>query len=293
MIWFGLVIFILGLVFAVLRLKTEDDELRDGYGIAKSIGIGVGAALCFISPISLVPAGHVGVPVLWGKVQMTTLGEGLNFVNPFVSVKKMSVRTQEIKESADVPSSEGLIVNTEASLLFSLVPSKAPEVYQTLGENYTEVFVEPQFRSHLRGITAGFEAKSLYTADRDVIENKLETALAPVLEARGIGKLDVLLRKVELPKLVSNAIEEKLKADQSAQQMAFVLQKEKQEAERKRIEAQGIADFQKIVTAGISEPLLKWKGIEATERLAASPNAKLVIVGGGQNGLPIILNADK
>jgi regulator of protease activity HflC (stomatin/prohibitin superfamily) len=202
----------------------------------------------------------------------------------------MSVRTQEIKETAEVPSSEGLMVNVEASLLYNLSPEMAPEVYRTLGNNYVSVFVEPQFRSHLRGITASFEAKALYTSQREIISSKVEESIQPVFTKRGFASANVLLRKITLPQLVTAAIEQKLSAEQDAQRMAFVLQKEEQEAQRKRVEARGIKDFQAIVTQGITPQLLTWKGIEATERLANSDNSKIVVIGAGKGGLPLILN---
>jgi regulator of protease activity HflC (stomatin/prohibitin superfamily) len=152
-----------------------------------------------------------------------------------------------------------------------------------------DVFVEPQLRSHVRGATASFEAKALYTTAREVIADRILQDLDPIYDVRGFANAQILLRNVELPAIVANAIQQKLKAEQEAEQMRFVLQREQQEAERKRIEARGIADFQRIVTQGISEPLLRWKGIEATEHLARSENAKVVIVG-GSDGLPLILN---
>lgn len=242
-----------------------------------------------ISSVTVIPAGHVGVKDLFGKVSDDPLGPGIRLVNPMVDVHKMSVRTQEVKEAAAVPSSEGLIVTLDVSLLFNLDPKKAPEVYRTLGMNYINVFLEPQLRSHVRGATASFEAKALYTSAREEIANKILDDLRPIYEARGFINAAILLRNVVLPQVVASAIQQKLKAEQEAEQMIFVLEREKREAERKRIEGRGIADFQRIVTEGISEPLLRWKGIEATEKLAESSNAKVLIIG-GKDGLPLILN---
>src|SRR3972149_1661662 len=292
MIW--MVLAILGLLgaliaYMVFRSSTGEETRRDSK-IVSRVSFPLFFVFLLIGSVTIIPAGHVGVPVLFGSVRTYHLNEGLHFVNPILKIVKMSVRTQEIKETADVPSSEGLTVTVESSLLFNLNPEVAPNVYQTLGENYIEVFVEPQFRSHLRGVTAEFEAKALYTSQREIISSRLEQSLAPILAQRGIINHRALLRKIILPEAVIASINAKSVSEQDAQRMEFVLQKEKQEAERKRIEARGIADFQKIVVTSLTPRLLEWKGIEATERLAASQKAKIVIVGGGKNGLPIIFN---
>ena len=205
----------------------------------------------------------------------------------------MSVQTQEIKEQADVPSKEGLILNLEVSLLFQLDPAKAVDIYKTVGRDYVGTIVEPQFRSAIREITASYEAKALYSSEREKISGEILSLFKRIAGERGIMVQAVLLRKIGLPPVVANAIQEKLRREQEAEQMKFVLQKEEQEAQRKRIEAQGIADFQKIVAAGISAQLLEWKGIEATEKLAASPNTKIVVIGNPKSGLPIILSGEK
>jgi len=153
--------------------------------------------------------------------------------------------------------------------------------------------VEPQIRSALREVTASYEAKALYSAQREKIATEIFTLFNKMSRDRGIIADAVLLRKIGLPPVVANAIQEKLRREQEAEQMKFVLQKEQQEAERKRIEAQGIADFQKIVASGISAQLLEWKGIEATEKLAMSPNTKVVVIGNSKSGLPIILGNEK
>jgi regulator of protease activity HflC (stomatin/prohibitin superfamily) len=205
----------------------------------------------------------------------------------------MSVRTQEIKETAEVPSKEGLMMDLEGSLLYRLDPAKAPDVYRTVGVNYAEISVVPQIRSAIREITASYDAKALYSAQREQVAQETFALVKKMTEGHGVIMEQVLLRKIGLPQLVANAIQEKLKREQEAEQMKFVLQKEQQEAERKRIEAQGIADFQKIVASGISAQLLEWKGIEATEKLAMSQNTKVVVIGNAKSGLPIILGNEK
>jgi len=245
------------------------------------------------SPITIVPAGHIGVKDFFGIVSKNGLAPGIHFVIPFTKVIKISVRTEEMLEMAEVPSKEGLIMNLDVSLLFHLKEEFAPEMYKKVGKNYQKIVVEPQFRSAIREITASYEAKALYSAERDKVAKEIFELVKKLTEERGIVVEQVLLRKIGLPTIVANAIQEKLRREQEAEQMKFILQKEQQEAERKRIEAQGIADFQKIVSQGISPQLLEWKGIEATEKLANSPNSKIVIIGNPKTGLPVILSTEK
>jgi prohibitin 1 len=246
-----------------------------------------------VGPFRTIPAGHVGVKDFFGQVSSQTLPPGIRLVVPLTSVVRMSVQTQEIKEIAEVPSQEGLILSLETSLLFQLDPAKAAEIYRTVGSSYIGTIVEPQFRSAIREVTASYEAKALYSAERERIATEILALFRRLAGERGIVVQQVLLRKIGLPPVVSNAIQEKLRREQEAEQMKFVLQKEQQEAERKRIEAQGIADFQRIVAQGISAQLLEWKGIEATEKLSTSPNSKIVVIGNSKTGLPIILSPEK
>jgi regulator of protease activity HflC (stomatin/prohibitin superfamily) len=176
------------------------------------------------------------------------------------------------------------------SILYHLNPDKAAEVYKTVGENYESVILEPQFRSVTRGVTASYEAKALYTSEREALSIQILKEITAATEARGITVESAPLRRVGLPAGLTQSIEIKLQAEQESQRMQFVLMKEKQEADRKRIEAQGISDFQKIVVQGISDQLLRWKGIEATEKLASSQNAKVIVIGAGKDGLPLILD---
>src|SRR6266568_3621705 len=244
--------------------------------------------LLLIGPFRTVPAGHVGIKDFFGQVSPQPLLPGIRLVIPFTSVIKMSVQTLGIKEVAEVPSQEGLILSLETSLLFQLDPAKAADIYRTVGSDYVGTIVEPQFRSAIREITASYEAKALYSAEREKIAGEIFSLFKRLAGERGIIVQQVLLRKIGLPPVVSNAIQEKLRREQEAEQMKFVLQKEQQEAERKRIEAQGVADFQRIVAQGISPQLLEWKGIEATEKLAGSPNAKIIMIGSARTGLPLI-----
>jgi regulator of protease activity HflC (stomatin/prohibitin superfamily) len=236
-----------------------------------------------------IPTGNVGVLTLFGRVTGETLPEGIHLVNPLKSVQKLSIQTQSVKESANVPSNEGLILALDTSLLFRLDKDKAAFVYQTVGDSYAEKIVEPTLRAAIRASTSAHSANALYTNARELVQKQILDELTVQLAPRGVIVENVLLRDVQLPAMLKGSIEAKQQAEQDALRMSFILQKEKQEAERKRIEAQGIADFQKIVAAGISPQLLEWKGIEATEKLAASSNAKVVIIGNPKNGLPLVL----
>jgi len=240
------------------------------------------------SMVKIVPPGHVGVLILFGKVH-GSITEGLHLVNPLVTMDLMNIRTQEIFEHAEAPSKEGLNVELEVSCLYHLNPQEAVKVFRQIGLNYQEIVVKPQFRSAIRGVTVRHDAKDLYTSSREMIANEIYEDLDADMEKRGIDVEKILLRRIQLPASVVEAINSKLAAEQEAQRMRFVLAKEEQEAERKRIEAQGIQNFQRIVSQGISDQLLRWKGIEATSNLAESSNAKVVIIG-GRDGLPLIFN---
>ena len=250
--------------------------------------VGALVVLTILTSVAYVPAGHVGVVTLFGRVTGQVLPEGTHLILPFKSVSRMAIRTQELKETASVPSEEGLIITLDASLLFRLDPAKAADVYQKLGPGYLDVVVEPTLRSGIRAATAAHNANALYTGAREEVAKQVQQELEERLAPRGIIIESVLLRDIQLPPMLKQSIEAKQQAEQDALRMTFILQKEKQEAERKRIEAQGVADFQRIVAQGISPQLLEWKGIEATEKVADSTNAKVILIGSPRNGLPLI-----
>ena len=256
------------------------------------LGLGISAFLVVIflfASVTRVQSGHVGVLTLFGRVTGEVLPEGIHMINPFKSSNEMSIRTQEIKESASVPSAEGLVMNLDTSLIYHLDPEKASAVYQKIGPNYLNVFIEPNLRAAIREATASHTANALYSGERELVAKQIRDQLTTLLGQRGILVESILLRDIQLPQTLKTSIETKQQAEQEALAMSFRLQKEKQEAERKRIEAAGIRDFQQIVAQGISPQLLEWKGIEATENLAKSANAKVVVIGNAKNGLPLIL----
>jgi regulator of protease activity HflC (stomatin/prohibitin superfamily) len=289
-------LFITLLVFVVLILLGSGAAKGAGSTVLASqlrrIAMAVGGLALIVlvtSTITIVKAGHVGVVDLFGRVSTYTLKSGMQVVNPLARVIQMSVQTLEIKERMEVPSKEGMTMTIEVSVLYHLDPEKAADVYRTVGEDFVGVILEPQFRSTTRGVTASYDAKALYTSEREAVAKLIQDDLRLLVGPRGIIVEATPMRQLTLPAKITAAIEDKLSADQESQRMTFVLTKEKQEAERKRIEAQGVADFQRIVTDGISDKLLQWKGIEATQDLAKSPNAKIVIIGNSKNGLPLVL----
>ena len=251
----------------------------------------IGVVVLFLLYLSgtVVPAGHVGVKDFFGHVSDHVLQPGINVIFPGTRVIKLSAQTREVKESAAVPTSEGLIVSLDVSLLFRLKPDEAARIYKTVGRRFEAVVIEPQLRSVIRDVTAESEAKFLYSASRELVAQNMFKHIQKLLVPRGIEAEQVLLRAVQLPELLTAAIQEKLQAEQQAQRMKFVLDRERQEAERKRVEAQGIADFQTIVSKGISDQLLKWKAIEVAHELSKSPNSKIIVLG-DKSGLPIILS---
>jgi len=269
--------------------KTIDVNPSPVFRLIGFLIAGFFAAILLFSAITRVESGHVGVLTLFGRVTGEVLPEGMHFINPFKACHEMSVRTQETKESASVPSSEGLMMALDTSLIYHLNPEKAAEVYQKIGPNYIEVLIEPNLRAAIREATASHTANALYTGEREMVGKQIFDQISGVLGPRGITAESILLRDIQLPQTLRSSIEAKQQAEQEALAMNFRLQKEKQEAERKRIEAGGIRDFQQIVAQGISPQLLEWKGIEATETLSKSPNAKVVVIGNPKNGLPLIL----
>lgn len=287
------IISILAAIVASFVYKNAKKKFNKPESTFSLIGMAVALLIAFSQLFTVIPAGHVGVIDFFGNVSDQTLLPGVNFVNPLANVVKFDARTQEMKEEMSVPSKEGLSVQLEMSLLYSLSYQNANKIYKSVGEDYVEKILVPQFRSVVRGVTSKYEARALYTAEREKLAKQMEDELNTLVGPRGIKVESAPLRKITLPPGLTASIEEKLKAEQESQRMEFVLTREKQEAERKRIEAQGIADFQEIVSKGISEQLLKWKGIEATEKLANSSNSKIVVIGSGKEGLPIILGGDK
>lgn len=263
-----------------------------GGSFLRLLGIAIAAFVLVIllfSAVTRVGTGHVGVITLFGRVTGETLPEGMHLINPLKTNNEMSIQTQTVKESASVPSSEGLMMSLDTSLIYHLNPDHAAEVYQKIGGDYEDKVVEPTLRSAIRESTASHTANALYTGEREMVAKQIFDQVTTQLSQRGLILENVLLRDIQLPSTLKASIEAKQQAEQEALAMNFRLQKETQEAQRKRIEAAGVRDFQQIVAQGITPSLLEWKGIEATETLAKSPNSKVVVIGNNKNGLPLIL----
>ena len=273
------------------RSRVIDGGSHSG-NFLRLIGLAIGVFVLLVlllSSVAKVGTGHVGVLTLFGKVTGETLGEGIHLINPLKTSNEMSVQTQTIKESANVPSSEGLMMALDTSLIYHLNPDHAAHVFQTIGSDYEDKVVENTLRSAIREATASHTANALYTGEREAVANEIKQKITDELGPRGLYVEDVLLRDIQLPATLKASIEAKQQAEQEALAMNFRLQKETQEAQRKRIEAAGVRDFQQIVAQGITPSLLEWKGIEATETLARSANTKVVVIGNSRNGLPLIL----
>ena len=224
--------------------------------------------------------------------QKPTLAEGFHFVSPLSTVYKYDLREQQKQERVDVLANNGLAISLDASVIFHPMATELYQLHTEVGPDYYDVLIGPILRSRARKVVGRYSPEELYSTKRDEVERELLQEVARKIEGKHLQIDAILIRDVHLPKIVEDAINRKLEQEQRALEMAFVLERERQEAERKRIEAGGIADFQQIISKGLNDKLLQWKGIEATEKLALSPNSKTVVIGSGKGGLPIILNTE-
>jgi len=255
--------------------------------IAALIGISAVYA-CISRAFVIIPPGNIGVANLFGRVSDNTLNPGMNLVNPFAKVLNFSTRLKDIKENVDASSQEGLNLNIDVSLQYKIDPQKVATVYKTIGTSETQLIIS-RFRSTIRSTIAQYPANDIYSNKRQEVTNKINEQLTQELLPLGFVVEKALLRNVQMPDTIQAAIQNKLKAEQENQQMKFVLEKQRQEAERKRIEARGIADSQKIISDGLTSQILQLRTIEATEKLAQSPNSKIIVVGSNRGQLPILL----
>ncbi len=241
---------------------------------------------------STIPTGRTGVE--WTPSQGTVrepLGEGFHVVSPFARVYELDLREQEGEEPLDVLANNGLDIHMTASILYQPIPGESYELVTQTGADYYHTLVAPYVRSSARRVVGRYAPEEIYSTKREQIEREIRQEVIEKMDGRHIRINAILIREVHLPVAVQTAIQTKLEEEQKALQMQFIIDRTRQEAERKRIEAAGIADFQAIISKGLNNQLLEWKGIDATEKLASSPNAKVIIVGAGRNGLPVIFNA--
>jgi regulator of protease activity HflC (stomatin/prohibitin superfamily) len=297
---------ILGIIIILISffLANQDSQFSR-YSFSLRVGgvilTLIGASL---SMFKVIDAGQVGVKALFGKVNNDVLYSGLNIVNPLVEVTYFDVKTQNYTMSAvhdegdkmgddaiRVLSADGLEVVIDLSVLFKVTPASAPEILRTIGTDYLDKIVRPIARTAIRDNAVAYDAVALYSSKREEFQNKIFETITKSFTKRGLELEQLLVRNITLPASVKTTIESKINAEQDAQKMTFVLQKERQEAERKRVEAQGIADYQKILSTGLSDRQLQYETILAQKQIALSPNTKIVIMGNGKNA-PIILGGN-
>lgn len=248
----------------------------------------IGAVGLLLSSCAIVRQGEVGVKRRLGKLNPNVVQPGAVGFNPFITtVIKLPIRTMNMEIASNLPSKEGLNVAAVISILYRIEPSKAPWIIENLGINYEQVIISSVFRSAAADVCSRFFAKDMHSAQRAVIEREITDQMAKLIGDRGIIVEAVLMKNIQLPAGLARAVEEKLEAEQDAQRMEFLLLREKQEAQRKMIEAQGIRDAQKILAEGLTQRIIEWQSIEAFRELSRSPNSKIIVTDGKA---PLLIN---
>jgi len=294
-----IIIGVLVLIIGISLKKTP--EFARFSTIVKSIALAIILAGVLIKCFVQIEAGQVGVKSLFGKVQNDVLRSGLNFINPLMEVERLDIKTQNytmsgvqdegLKSGDDairVLTADGLEVTIDLTVLYKLLPSEAPNLVKETGTDYRDKIVRPLTRTKIRDNAVYYEAIALYSTKRDEFQQRIFKSIDDDFKKRGLILEQLLVRNITLPQSVKATIEQKINAEQDAQKMQFVLQKERQEAERKRVEAQGISDYQRIINTGLTNQQLQYEQIKAYLELAKSPNSKVIIMGKGNN--PVILD---
>jgi regulator of protease activity HflC (stomatin/prohibitin superfamily) len=299
-----MLIIILGIIVIAVSyfVIRTNYKLERYHKIASTVGIALIALGIMNSIVKQVGAGQTGVQTLFGKVDSRILESGLNFVNPLVEVTMFDTKTQNytmsgVHDEGDkggddairVLSADGLEVIIDLTVLYRILPNEAPRILKEIGSDYKNTIVRPITRTKIRDNAVYYDAVSLYSTKRDEFQERIFKGIEKDFKSRGLVLEQLLVRNITLPQSVKVTIESKINAEQDAQKMQFVLQKERQEAERKRVEAQGIADYQKIINTGLSEQQLQYEMIKANKEIATSPNTKIIILGNGK-GMPLMLN---
>jgi regulator of protease activity HflC (stomatin/prohibitin superfamily) len=295
---------ILGIIifFAAKAVQNLNLPIAHHPGGIRLVGIIVIGLGLITSCVKQIDAGQIGVQSLFGKVQDEVLSSGLNFVNPLMDIKTIDVRTQNytmsgVHNEGDVAgddairvlTADGLEVVIDLTVLYRVQANQAPKIVREIGYDFKNVVVRPITRTKIRDNAVYYTAVDLYSIKRDEFQTRIFKTIEENLKSRGLVLEQLLVRNISLPASVKGSIEEKIKAEQDAQKMQYVLQKEKQEAERKRVEAQGIADYQKIISMGLGDKQLQYEQIQAMKGLMTSPNSKVIIMGGGKT--PVILDS--
>jgi regulator of protease activity HflC (stomatin/prohibitin superfamily) len=296
-----MLLIIIGIVVIVFgfAMAKADSPVREYTGTIRIVGFLVLIIGLGLSAVKQIEPGDVGVQKLFGKVNNTILESGLNVINPLVEVVTFDVRTQNytmsgVHDEGDktgddairVLSADGLEVIIDLTVLYKVISKEAPRILKEIGTDYRNTIVRPICRTKIRDNAVYYDAVALYSTRRDEFQARIFKTIENDFRSRGLILEQLLVRNITLPASVKAAIESKINAEQEAQKMTFVLQKEKQEAERKRVEAQGIADYQKILSTGLSDKQLQYEMIKA---IATSPNAKLIIMD-SKKGSPIIVD---
>ncbi len=293
---------ILGILVLVAGIVIKNSPSVAGRlgSTVTSVGIAVFVLGLILSAFKSISPGKVGVQTLFGKVQNQVLPSGLHVINPLVEVTDFNIQTQNYTMSGTpkegdvdgddairVLSSDGLEVTIDLSILYKIDPNKAPYIYQNIGEDYVNKIVRPVSRTAIRDNAVNYQAVDLYSTKRNEFQAKINRTIADNFARNGLEVQQILVRNISLPASVKASIESKINAEQEAQKMEFVLQKEKQEADRKRIEAQGIADYQRIIATNLTDKQLQYESIQAQKAIATSSNAKVIIMGNSKT--PVIL----
>jgi regulator of protease activity HflC (stomatin/prohibitin superfamily) len=298
-----ILLLIIGVILIIvgLTLRNKENPLSKFAIIIRNIGFLIIVLGIFSSMFKQIDAGKVGVKSLYGKVQSDVLESGLHLVNPLLDITVFDIQTQNYtmsaihdegsKEGDDairVLSNDGLEVVIDLTVLYRVIPGDAPKILKGIGENYTDKIVRPVTRTRIRDNAVYYDAVALYSTKRNEFQQRIFKTIEADFKSRGLVLEQLLIRNINLPASVKTTIESKINAEQEAQKMQFVLQKEKQEAERKRVEAQGIADYQRIIASGLTDKQLQYEQIKAQKEIATSSNAKIIFMGKGS--APVILS---
>jgi regulator of protease activity HflC (stomatin/prohibitin superfamily) len=295
---------ILGIILLILgfTLKNNVNPFSKFSSLLSIIGVVLILLGLFSSMFKQIDAGKVGVKSLYGSVESGILERGLNVINPLLDITEFDIQTQNYTMSAvhnegaqegddaiRVLSNDGLEVVIDLTVLYRVVPTDAPVIFKKIGVDYTDKIVRPVTRTRIRDNAVYYDAVALYSTKRNEFQQRIFKSIEADFKSRGLVLEQLLIRNINLPTSVKASIESKINAEQDAQKMTFVLQKEKQEAERKRVEAQGIADYQRIISLGLTDKQLQYEQIKAQKELAASPNSKIIFMNGKGNA-PVILS---
>jgi regulator of protease activity HflC (stomatin/prohibitin superfamily) len=298
---------ILGIIIALVGFVagSVNQNLRKLRWLLVLVGIVVAFLGSGTATFKQIDAGHVGVQKLFGKVQDNVLYEGLSLVNPLVQVVEISTQTKnytmssvqdEGQKSGDdairVLAADGLEVTIDMTVLYRVLPQDAPRIIREIGEDFENKIVRPLTRTRVRDNAVAFSAVELYSIKREAFQTNVRTSIEKDFHERGLVLEQLLVRNISLPTSVKESIERKITAIQDAQRMEYVLDKGRQEAELKRVEARGIADAQNILSSALTDKVLQYEMIKAQRDLANSQNSKIIIMGGGK-GMPLILGSDK